>query len=475
MASAPAHQTCFVVLSLARTESSGGTELRIDVDSLYRRIEGVVVAAGLGRVRADFVEHSGFVEPSMLERLLIADLVIVDQTAANPEVMYMIGVRQGVNSRPTILIRARGRSGRVSNWPGISDVVPYVVGEDGTVDPAFDTEFEEVLAERLRQAIGGDLSQGVPLLDATGWGLRARLEHDKTDVFLERIAASTEIGGRIRAALGLSDRAASIDELHELERDLVHDPDNIPDLDTGLLGVYLGYRERAAYQHMVDLYPRLPPELKSTPVATEQLALALNRLAEDIDQDPTGVSAQKLRTSALASLDALDSGAVTAETLAIRGRIYKGWFHAATVAGDDVTARDKLAMAIESYERAIRVDMRDYFPGINAITLRLRRGTPGDVDAVARLVPVVRMAVDNAPAARSEQERYWQIATKLELACAVRDWDAAADYVESAARLDVDSWMHETTIDNLGMYRTMFARDAVALAQLDDVVRRLER
>lgn len=48
-------------------------------------------------------------------------------------------------------------------------------------------------------------------------------------------------------------------------------------------------------------------------------------------------------------------------------------------------------MAIHSYERAIRADMRAYFPGINAITLRLTRGTPDEIGALP---------------AHSDQERY---------------------------------------------------------------------
>jgi len=466
--------TCFVVLPPWSVESSSDVGPNVDSDDVFGRIERVALDAGLICVRAEVASSGEFVENAMLERLLIADLVIADVTSENPSVNYMIGVRDGVNSRPTILIAARSHEGETISVPGTSDVVWYSVGRDGVVDPEADDGVHDVLSQRVHQAIDGDLPHGIPLLDATGWAVGGRLEHDKTDVFLERIS-TTEIGRRIRTALTLRDRDASVEALQDIESELLTPARNTPDLDTGLLGVYIGYRECAAYEHMVDLFPRMPPELRSTPVVREQLALALNRLAEASDQDGGSSVGHVLRTSALASLDTLDSRVVTAETLAIRGRIYKGWFHAAVASGDDTEARDMIDKAIETYEDALRADMRDYFPGINAITLRLTRGTPEDVDVAANLVPVVRMAVENAPEAHSEQERYWQIATSLELACAGRDWAAAIREIESLVSLDVGHWMHETTIDNLNLYRGLFDQDIDAAEHLDGVIEHLKR
>ena len=100
-----------------------------------------------------------------------------------------------------------------------------------------------------------------------------------------------------------------------------------------------------------------------------------------------------------------------------------------------------LSRAIETYESGVTTDMRDY-PGVNAVSLRLMRAEPGDLDALAQLVPVVRIAVDNAPPAGSDEERYWQAATKLELASAAMDWEAADNHLVSAMGLDVYDWTH---------------------------------
>jgi hypothetical protein len=306
-------------------------------------------------------------------------------------------------------------------------------------------------------------------------------------VFLGRVVYAGELGDRIRVALMSDDRDAAVEDLGVLEHMLVDDDELVTELHSALLGIYLGYRERKAYQRMVDMYPKMPPELQATPVAQEQLAFALNRLAEASDELTRGAAgvgdgtderenraqARQLRSAAVAVLERMDESVITAETWGIWGRIYKGWYDAEKVAGNEIRATAMLARAIEAYENGVKADMRDYFPGVNAVTLRSVRAKPEDLDALEQLVPVVRMAVDNAPPARSEQERYWQTATKLELASAARDWEAANDHLLSAMGLDVYDWMHETTVKNLRIHREAFHGDSDAVAALDTLIEAL--
>src|SRR5581483_7486132 len=126
-----------------------------------------------------------------------------------------------------------------------------------------------------------------------------------------------------------------------------------------------------------------------------------------------------------------------------------------------------LSASIKAYEDGLRSDPRDYFPGINAVTMRILRNGPGDEAALAELVPVVRFSVGRAPAPQRPDEEYYQTATKLELAAAARDWPSAQQLLEQLLAVDVASWMHETTADNL-------RRQARARASEPDTVRELE-
>lgn len=129
-----------------------------------------------------------------------------------------------------------------------------------------------------------------------------------------------------------------------------------------------------------------------------------------------------------------------------------------------------LQKAIETYEKGFRADIRDYFPGVNAVTLRLLRGNDEDRGALQVLTPAVRFSVASAPAPANTQEHYWQTATKLELATADRDWKAAGQHVIDLLGIDAEPWMRETTTANLKRQQTAFSSDAGAVAQFEAIV-----
>lgn len=483
----PPRPACFVAMPFGRKAPPGRDGPLIDFDEVFAHIERAVNAAGLDCVRADFELSGGFIHRPMYERLLIAEYVVADMTFSNPNVAYEVGVRHGASSRPTILIGAGEYLGELPFDFRPLRVMPYTLHNRGQIGRADGAALEEALGERLRQAIDGGAPVDNPIMQVTGWA-PARLEHDKTDVFLERVDYASDVGKRIGAALTMDDRNAAIDELEALERTIVDGEELVVEVHSALLGIYLGYRDRKAYQNMVDLFPNLPPELQATPVAQEQYALALNRLAEIRDkeaeskEDPRDEArvqearseARELRARALAALDDIDESLITSETWGVRGRIYKGQHDAEEAAGNDVRAAAMLAKAIETYESGVRADMRDYYPGVNAVTLRLLRASAEDLQTLDQVVPVVRMAVDTAPPAHSEEEMYWQAATKLELASAAQDWTAANDHLVATVGIQVPSWMHETTIKNLRIQQRAFADKADAVEEIESLIRGLQ-
>jgi hypothetical protein len=94
--------------------------------------------------------------------------------------------------------------------------------------------------------------------------------------------------------------------------------------------------------------------------------------------------------------------------------------------------------------------------------------------ALTTLLPAVRFSVDRAPASKDDMERYWQEATKLELACASRDWDEARAQLPTVLAIDVAEWARETTIKNLALYKETLAVDASAIRTLDEIITALK-
>lgn len=443
----------------------------IDFNKVYNYIKAAVEAAGLEAVRADFEPGGGFIHKPMLERLLVAEYVIADLTLSNPNVMYEVGLRHGASARATLLLCSELFLSGLPFDVRPLRVLSYGLTESGTITKSSGERLSESLKERLGLARAGQLPVDNPIMQVTSWKPSGNIEHSKTDVFMQRLQFTGKLGERIRNAVAMPDRLEAVGQLSAIEADVADLADELSETHTVLLGLFLGYREKKAYDKMAALFEKFPNELKQTAVAQEQLALALNRLAEEASKAGALDKAESLRKRALVALDQIASESVTSETYGIRGRIYKARYDAiASLPDQKDNAQAALQRAIETYEEGFRADLRDYYPGVNAVTLRLLRGAPEDADALRSLVPVVRYSVAAAPKPKNTEERYWQNATMLELATAGQDWTSAKQHLTDVLSLDVQGWMRETTAQNLKKQQKAMGDNAGAVAQLQSLI-----
>jgi tetratricopeptide (TPR) repeat protein len=463
---------CFVAMPFGRKPPPGETSPLVDFDAIYGVMAQAISAAGLEAVRADFESAGGFIHGAMFERLLLAEYVIADLTFANPNVAYEVGVRHGASSGATILVCAQEKS--LKNLPfdfAPFRLLPYGLNEDGTLSDEAADQLKSDLESRLRMAREGTLPIDNPIMQVTSFIPMSQVDHQKTDTFLHRMRYASDVSKRVSDALLDVDDPVPI--LRAIEEEVLAGPDTVVQLHTALMAVFLGYREKKAYQEMVSLYERLPEELKSKPVANEQLALAYNRLAEASAKAGDGAQAERNRRYALEAVEAIPAAQRTSETFGIIGRVYKGHYDAERNAGNEIKAQAMLRRAIESYEAGVREDPRDFYPGVNAVTLRLVRGTDEDLEFLKHFIPVVRFAVERAAESDDDMERYWQIATKLELATAAKDWGAAQDLLIDLLAISAQEWMWETTVGNLKIQQGAFASDQEAVNQLELIIREI--
>jgi hypothetical protein len=467
---------CFIAMPFGKRPPLGRRKPLVDFDRIHSYIAKGAEAAGLEPIRADYEPAGGFIHKPMLERLLVAEYVIADLTLSNPNVLYEVGVRHGASARATLLICADKFVGGLVFDVRPLRVLPYGLEKDGSIAELEGQKLADSLQKQLTLARTNQLPIDNPIMQVTSWKPAGSIEHSKTDVFLQRLKFTGQLGERIKAAVTLSDRVEAVNQLIAIEQEVVNLPSDVVQIHTALLGVFLGYREKKAYDRMADLFEKFPGELKQTPVAREQYALALNRLAELAAKEAQDQRAEDLRRRALHALDAISEEGITSETYGIRGRIYKGWHDALSGSTDgnaEARAAAMLQKAIETYEQGLRADLRDYYPGVNAVTLRLLRGTQEDHDALQRLVPVVRYSVSVAPVPKNDEERYWQTATKLELATADHDWAGARRHVNELLAVAAQSWMVETTRDNLTRQQTAFMADPVVGKELQQIIHAL--
>ncbi len=417
-------------MPFGRRDEPGGARV-VDFDLLYDNcVRPAAEVADVAVIRADEETLGGIIHRPMYERLLLAEIVIADLTFANPNVFYELGVRHAARPRSTVLTYAKVGSLPFDVAP--IRALPYELDDEGgLVDP---DALQEQLGERLKIARTED-SADSPLFQLLDGYEGVTFPASATEAFRERAIWVSELTDRARLAAGDDDIDAARAALAELEQEanaLAGVEDQL------LLTLMLAYRSIDAWDDMVRVAESLPVGLGSVVTIKEQLALALNRRNGAGD-----------RNRAIGIVEGLiDEYGESAETLGILGRCYKDrWREKA--AGGDPGAADALDAAIGAYGRGFESDPRDFYPGINLLTLLVRRRTSADLDRVKELAPVVSFAVARKGGLRARD--YWTLATVLELA--VLQGREAEGRRALSAMLDRDPypWMRTTTADNLDL------------------------
>jgi hypothetical protein len=202
-----------------------------------------------------------------------------------------------------------------------------------------------------------------------------------------------------------------------------------------LLEMFKAYYSVGAWKELLALADKFPPALAASPMVQEQRAIALNRTGESD------------RAEALLH-DLLLRNGPSSETFGILGRVYKDRWQMAAQAGDP-SASQILDRAIESYVKGFEEDWRDYYPGINAITLMDVRETPDP--RREEMIPVVRYAVKRK--LTKPRADYWDLATLLELEVLADASESAKDVLARIASTHAAPWQTETTARNIRLIR----------------------
>ena len=432
----------------------------IDFDDIYERaIKPAVARFNVDCIRADEERTGGVIHLAMFERLLLAEIAIVDVTLANPNVYYELGVRHAARPHATIIVGFN--EGPLPFDIAMIRALPYKL-TGGRLEDADCATFVEALCARLEHTLAEHDIKDSPLFQLIP-GLRGQaLPHEVTDTFRDRARERGAIRGRLDAAKrkGRGERDTALAMVTAIEQGLGDSSSVDGEI---FLEVFLTYRDLQAYDEMIALAERAPEHLRATvPMLSEQHAFALNRRNHDAD-----------RTRAVALLEGLiEKHGHSPETSSLLARIFKDQYFEALSAGERLRAGGCLTRAIELYRHGFNADPRDYYPGVNLVTLLALKGNTEAQAELNRTVPAVAFAVGRLGGVHSTD--YWQVATVLELAVLGSDQDTATRALEIIATLDVQEWCYATTAKNLKLLANT-ADGVLDKALLSDALAELER
>lgn len=424
---------CFIVMPFGRKKDADGGE--VDFDLVYRNLIGPAVeAAGMEPVRADEETVNGIIHKPMYERLILCDYAVADLTTANANVFYELGIRHAV--KPCTTITVFSSQSKLPFDLNFLRCLPYAWDGSGLTNL---DKNRTALTAQLNQAKKQKTTDSPVYQLVDGIAFQNSVAHEKTDIFRDKVKYNTEIKNRLAAARRMGGREACIGAVDAVAESLQPDHE-----ETGvLIDVMLSYRALSDYHKMIVFIDTMPLHVRQTVMVQEQLAFALNRTA-----------AHDAAISVLEKV--LQEHGPSSETYGILGRVYKDLFEKALEEGNEFRADAWLAKAVDAYRLGFEADWRDAYPGVNAVTLMALQG---EQDRLRELIPVVRFAVKRK--LERKKPEYWDYATLMELAVIENNDKAAIEYFKKALSCPIESWMFDTTLNNLELLQQFWEKNGI--------------
>jgi tetratricopeptide (TPR) repeat protein len=481
----PDKKTCFVVMGFGeKVDFASGRKLNLDATYKYL-IKPAVLEAGLDCVRADEIAHSGVIDVPMYKQLLLADVVVADVSTANSNAFYELGVRHALRPYTTVVICEDKFT-----FPfdiNRNKILTYKhLGEDIGASEV------DRFKTKLKQHITDILAKAEPDDDSPVYTFLQTLRRFKLPEDLEGYRP----GGGAAADMGGAEPAVP-DQTHAELMQQVAEAKKRNDFAAA----------KTLLSTIRMLMKGKNPDKPDDPYIVQQLALVTYKAKHKTPEEE--IAALREACDLLYTLNPETSN--DTETLGLWGAVHKRLWDRAK----DAVALNK---AIRSYERGFYL-RNDYYNGINfAFLLNLRadnaasraevagdlgatRRIRAEVDAILARVGVegsaspddlrptregrignaasraeaiadfvqaerVRREVrdiceqemkDGGP--KSDEQKYWVLATWAEALLGVGDEEGARKKFEEACAFipnpEKDKWMRESTEEQMGKLRAL--------------------
>lgn len=430
---------CFVLMPFGKKEYEN---IVIDYDRIYEDlIKPSIEECNLEPIRADEEMTGGMIHKTMFERLILCEYAIADISFANANVFYELGIRHALRPYKTVLIFSDKSElpFDVTNLQALQ----YKINESGVLVNLENDK--KRLIEKISK-IKKDSFTDSPLFQLFDELKPQTLDHEKTDIFRERVKYSKKIKNKLAEA-----RLISAGEVKKIEKDI-----NISEENTGIIiDLFLSYRATKSWEDMIRLVDKMPQPLAERKMIQEQLAFALNRNGK-------GENAEEVL------LRVLERYGPSSETFGILGRIYKDKWENER---DPIITKEYLSKAIEFYYKGLKADPRDAYPGINCVTL-MELQNPPDVRRL-KLLPVIEFAVKSK--IDKGQPDYWDYATLLELYILMNDEENAIGILPKVLTNIRESFEPETTARNIGLIRKARMKRNVDIEWISSIENKLKQ
>lgn len=344
----------FVVMPFGKKK--GGDGSLYDFNTIYKQmIKPALEEAGFEPFRADEETASGDILTDMFQELLLADLCLCDLSIDNANVYYELGIRHAFRKRGVMHIQA----GRAYMPFDIFNVrtLPYHITADGVPDPEFIKNDIQAIARMAKDTWASDRDAvHSPVFNL----LSGLIEPDRKTLRTPLATGFWREYNEWKQRVTIAQRQKRIGDIllltEEIRNPLIKE-EAIGEAGKALAS--MGRNELALAQYRKGL------EVNASNLAfRREEAFHLNRLGR---VDEAIIKIENL----------LNDFPNDSEATSYLGRIYKEMWTESWKNIRDKTKRLKAAFdsyhwlikSIDSYLKGYRIDLNNYYPGVNALTL----------------------------------------------------------------------------------------------------------
>jgi tetratricopeptide (TPR) repeat protein len=403
----------FVVMPFGKKK--GGDGSLYDFNAIYKTlIKPALEEAGFEAFRADEETTSGDILTDMFQELLLADLCLCDLSIDNANVYYELGIRHAFRKRGVVHIQA----GRAYMPFDIFNVrtLPYHITEAGVPDPDYVKADIQAIARMTRDTWASDRDA----VHSPIFNLLSGLKEPERKALRTPLATGfwreyNEWKQRVTVA----QRQKRIGDImlltEEIQNPLIKE-EAIGEAGKALAN--MGRNELALVQYRKGLAVN-----SGNLTFRREEAFHLNRLGRT---DEAIVKIESL----------LNDFPNDSESIAYLGRIYKEMWVESWIKIKDNQKRVKSAFdsyhwlikAADIYMKGFHIDLNNYYPGVNALTLSTiavhladkfddKKDPDPDITRIRENLPELRGALIFALEDMAEDEKvdYWTLISLAEL------------------------------------------------------------
>jgi tetratricopeptide (TPR) repeat protein len=345
---------CFMVMPFGKKLTNAEADKapgQIDFDLLWDKVLRPMIQDGLKHipVRAD-QDAGALIIQAMIERLAISDLVIAELTIPNANVYYEVGVRHAAQKQGCVLIAADWSKPLfdVSQMRRVKYPLP-----DGAISDEAAAAIRKILEVGIQQSIDhtSPVFQAIP-------GYPDRVGAGQLQSFRDVACKLATFQSEVSVARGLP-AALAAEHAQRLVHLYAEDAVAVPSVALDLTRLL---RDTQRWDDALKFIDGLSPRIRELPIMREQRALALGKNGQHIQ--------------AISELEAIirTDGDTSERSGLLAGRYKALYDHAHNAESKSIY----LNKTITCYERAMMLDLNDYFPPSNLPRLYRERKRDGD-------------------------------------------------------------------------------------------------